>query len=114
MTAEEKPIREFMEAVSNSPNLWGALDLRILAIRIAGDWHNLLTRCYLRSSTPDAIVPLKLPENVGERTRQLPEMVLGYRDTLERAASADRERVRAPRLQRRSLREGCNGRGVRS
>src|SRR3989442_4638058 len=55
MAAEEKPVREFLDAVGSSPDLWRALDLRILAISIRSEWHNLLTRCYLSSATPDSV-----------------------------------------------------------
>ncbi len=47
-----------MEAVRSSPDLWHALDVRVLAVRVAGEWHNLLTRCYLDSRTPERVVTL--------------------------------------------------------
>jgi len=58
MAAEEKPVQEFIEAVGNSPDLWQALDLRVLAVRVAGVWHNLLTRCYLSSRTLKTVMLL--------------------------------------------------------
>jgi hypothetical protein len=49
------PIREFLEAVRQTPELWQSIDTRVLAVRDNGPWQNLLTRCYLDSKPPDAV-----------------------------------------------------------
>jgi len=66
MAVEEKPVQEFLEAVRRSPDLWHSLDLRVLAVRVAGEWHNILTRCYLSSRTPQRIVTLPNLPNTEE------------------------------------------------
>jgi len=63
MAAEEKPVQQFLEAVGKAASLWQAIDVRVLAIRIAGEWHNLLTRCYLVSNSIEKVLRLSdLPE----------------------------------------------------
>ena len=42
MAAEEKPVQEFLDAVSRSTELWQALDVRVLAIRIKEEWHKFV------------------------------------------------------------------------
>ncbi|HLA80246.1 MAG TPA: hypothetical protein VJP78_01265, partial [Thermoleophilia bacterium] len=45
----------FVEAISRLPGLWRSIDIRVLSLRIAGDWHNLATNCLLDSKPVDEV-----------------------------------------------------------
>ncbi len=47
-------MEEFLVAIEQDKDLWEALELRVLAIKVDGAWHNLATRIWLRSTAPDA------------------------------------------------------------
>jgi hypothetical protein len=61
-------ITEFLAVLRRTPELWRSIDARVLALKMEGEWHNLLTRCYLDSRLPEAVTRLgELPvtDNVG-------------------------------------------------
>lgn len=45
----------FLEAIAESPGLWHSVDVRVIAISVAGIWHNLITRCRLEASRHDQV-----------------------------------------------------------
>jgi hypothetical protein len=60
MTPFESTANGFLTDVSSAAPLWRSLDVRILAIKINGAWHNMHTRCYLRREAPEQVVRLPL------------------------------------------------------
>lgn len=48
-------ITTFLSAVSETPDLWQSLELRIIAVRLGDRWHSLSLRCQLDARTPDSI-----------------------------------------------------------
>lgn len=63
MTRLESEIASFRAAVSETADLWPAIDVRVLAVRIGGVWHSLALRCTLDPRSPDEIPRLAhLPE----------------------------------------------------
>lgn len=48
---EVKPVDQFLAAVKQE-GLWKSIDLRVLAVNVDGEWHNIMTRAYLDFRTP--------------------------------------------------------------
>lgn len=48
-------IKEFLTAVEQAPELWRAIDVRTVAVRIGSNWCNVLTRCYLDHKPPSRV-----------------------------------------------------------
>ena len=55
LSRPEATISDFLNAIGHTPQLWRSLDIRVLAVSIGTEWHNVLTRCYLDSRTPDEV-----------------------------------------------------------
>jgi len=51
--------RQFLTAVNGSPGLWKAIDVRVVAAKVDGSWHNILTRCYLEHKPPSQVARFK-------------------------------------------------------
>src|SRR5712691_9242015 len=51
----------FLAAVASTHEVWASLDVRTIALRLDGTWHNLMTRCVLDARSPDAVPNAKLP-----------------------------------------------------
>jgi len=51
----DQSIEAFMAAVAETPDLWRSIDVRVLAIRVGGAWHNVLTRCVLDARDPSDV-----------------------------------------------------------
>ncbi len=48
-------IREFLEALGEAQGIWQALDIRVLAVRIEGEWHNIATRVRIDPRSPNDV-----------------------------------------------------------
>src|SRR4051812_10473262 len=49
-TASERlnqSVELFTRAVAETPAVWRAIDVRLVAVRVKDEWHNVLTRCRL-------------------------------------------------------------------
>jgi hypothetical protein len=63
MSRRDTEIALFRAALAETPDLWRALDIRVIAVRLNDAWHNLLMRCVLDARAPEDIPPLpNLPE----------------------------------------------------
>ena len=49
---------QFEQLVAATPKLWRYIDFRVCAVNIRGDWHNLVTQCYLTGDEPS--VPARM------------------------------------------------------
>lgn len=52
---EADPTEQFLHAVSETPEIWRSLDLRVFALRIDGAWHATVSRCVLDARDPDRV-----------------------------------------------------------
>lgn len=59
MTTSPDPIQLFVDAIGRTPALWQSMDVRVLAVRVEGEWHNMLTRCYLDHRPPAEVTRLR-------------------------------------------------------
>jgi len=50
-----RAIERFLRAVEEPASLWRSIDLRVLAIRIDDQWHNLATTCSLDTRAPEDV-----------------------------------------------------------
>ena len=55
---------KFLSITDSAADLWGHMDIRVLAVKVDGVWQNLITICYLRAEKPRS---MKLPvtEHIG-------------------------------------------------
>lgn len=51
--------KHFLAAVNGSPGLWKSIDVRAVAAKVDGSWHNILTRCYLEHKRPSQVARFK-------------------------------------------------------
>lgn len=57
-------VRRFLDALRETPDVWRSIDIRVIALHIDGEWHNLVTRCRIDSRLVDEIPRLaQLPSN---------------------------------------------------
>jgi hypothetical protein len=62
MTRAREDVQAFLDDVAESPHLWNTIDLRVLALFVEGQWHNLSARCVLEPHPPDQVrTPAYLP-----------------------------------------------------
>jgi hypothetical protein len=64
----DEDLHNFKTALRKLPPLWEAIDIRVLAFRIDGIWHNALTRCRLVASAREITTPKFLPETENVRS----------------------------------------------
>lgn len=68
MSGPDEEAQEFRRALLKFPVLWDGIDIRVMAFRVEGVWHNALTRCRLVASAGQVPKPRYLPASENVRT----------------------------------------------
>jgi hypothetical protein len=55
MSQVQEALEAFLRAVGQTPDLWSSFDARCIAVRVEGEWHNLVTRLRLDERSPDTV-----------------------------------------------------------
>jgi hypothetical protein len=64
MTPYTEEVQRFLNVLNETPDVWRSIDLRVIALFIEGEWHNLLCRCRIDSRSAEEVVRLdRLPSN---------------------------------------------------
>lgn len=54
----------FVEELGHSGDIWRTLDLRLMALRVEDEWHNLQTRIYLQEDSAEDVPSFPLPDGI--------------------------------------------------
>lgn len=83
MSPPEKEISEFHALLGKFPMIWDGLEIRVMAFRIEGVWHNALTRCRLFTDSGQPTKPMYLPASENVRTFHAIWPVDAFSDLIE-------------------------------
>jgi hypothetical protein len=89
MSKIEETIQEFRQAHAKLPEIWTGIDMRAMAFRIDGVWHNALTRCRLVASVVGIPKPKFLPASENVRTFHMVRPVTELDLVLESLAAGE-------------------------
>ncbi|HEX5726960.1 MAG TPA: hypothetical protein VFX98_15905, partial [Longimicrobiaceae bacterium] len=55
-TMIDRDVERFLSAIAETPHLWRSVDVKVVALHVAGDWHNLFAQFQLRSVPPEEVI----------------------------------------------------------